>query len=244
MDRRAAQPIIENAESSAMDGEHDRAASRLPSLAEKFQDKRYRDGYVAALTRSVLARQMRNFRGDLSQAEFGAQIGKRQTVISRLESPAYAGWSLRTMLEVARKRGIAVFVRFVDFPTFLKYSDDLSDEALCPQAYDQEAIEAFAKKEEQRARETALPEAIAKNQLLYVSTSVPGPLPLPKPLPLPLAEILQIVGTLPIPNIPATTATALAAAQNANIVDFDLFRRRQKDLNACSATIERNWVNS
>jgi hypothetical protein len=118
-----------------MDGERGPADShRLSSLAEKFHEKHYRDGYVAAHTRGVLARQMRNFRGELTQAEFGAEIDKRQTVVSRLENPAYAGWSLRTMLEVARKRDVAVFVRFVDFPTFLKYSDDLSDAALGPQS--------------------------------------------------------------------------------------------------------------
>jgi hypothetical protein len=86
----------------------------------------------------VLARQMRNFRGDLSQAEFGAQLGKRQTIISRLESPAYGSWTLRTMFEIARKKNLAVFARFVDFPTFLKYTNDLSDDALNPQPYEPE----------------------------------------------------------------------------------------------------------
>jgi hypothetical protein len=129
---------------------------RLPSLAEQFHDKRYRDGYVAAHTRSVLARQMRNFRGENSQAEFGVEIGKRQTVVSRLESPAYGGWSLRTMLEIARKRNVAVFCRFVDFPTFLKYSRDLSADALCPSPYDQSAIDELAREDGRRSEENAL----------------------------------------------------------------------------------------
>ena len=42
------------------------------------------------------------------------------------------------MLEVARKLNVAVFCRFVDFPTFLKLSDDLSDDALCPSSYGRE----------------------------------------------------------------------------------------------------------
>jgi hypothetical protein len=128
-----------------MDGERDLVAShRFLSLAEKFNDKRYRDGYVASHTRGVLARQMRNFRGNLSQAEFAAQIGKQKTVVSRLENPAYSGWSLRTMLEVARKENVAVLVRFVDFPTFLGFTDDMSDESLHPHAYDQPEIDRFA----------------------------------------------------------------------------------------------------
>jgi hypothetical protein len=140
-----------------MDGEHDPVTSRrLSNLSEQFHDKQYRDGYVAAHTRSVLARQMRNFRGDLSQGEFGELIGKRQTVVSRLENPSYGAWQLRTMFDVAKKMGVAVFVRFVDFPTFLKYSGDLSDNALRPQAYNEDAIEELAKEEEHIARESAL----------------------------------------------------------------------------------------
>jgi hypothetical protein len=121
-----------------MEAERDPVPSRKEVLAEKFRDKRYRDSYVATSTRGVLALQMRNFRGDRSQADFGVEIGKRQTVVSRLENSAYGGWSLRTMLEVARKLNVAVFCRFVDFPTFLKLSDDLSDEALFPASYGHE----------------------------------------------------------------------------------------------------------
>jgi hypothetical protein len=128
-----------------MDGERDLVAShRLLSLAEKFHDKRYRDGYVAAHTRGVLARQMRNFRGQLSQADFAAKIGKQKTVVGRLESPAYGGWSLRTMLEIAGQEDVAVLVRFVDFSTFLGFTDDMSDESLHPHAYDQTEIDRVA----------------------------------------------------------------------------------------------------
>lgn len=116
-----------------MDIEQNHATShRLWALAEKFHDKQYRDGYVASHTRRVLAEQMRNFRGDLTQADYAAKIGKQKTVIGRLENPAYSGWSLRTMHEVARKENVAVIARFVDFPTFLSFTDDLSSEALRP----------------------------------------------------------------------------------------------------------------
>jgi hypothetical protein len=128
-----------------MDGERNLVAShRFLSLAEKFHDKRYRDGYVAAHTRGVLARQMHNFRGHLSQADFAAKIGKQKTVVGRLENPAYSGWTLRTMFEIARKQNVAILVRFVDFPTFLGFTDDMSDESLHPHAYDQAEIDRFA----------------------------------------------------------------------------------------------------
>jgi hypothetical protein len=124
-----------------MDGEPAPVSSqRLLTLADNMRDKRYRDSYVATHTRHILARQMRNFRGERSQAEFGELIGKRQTVVSRLENPNYGAWQLRTMLEIAGQLNIAVFARFVDFPTFLKYSNDLSDAALHPKEYDEQAI--------------------------------------------------------------------------------------------------------
>jgi hypothetical protein len=69
-----------------MDERLNPAASRGEnSLAAKFRNKAYRDAYVASHTRRFLARQMRKFRGEKSQAEFGGMIDKRQTVVSRLE---------------------------------------------------------------------------------------------------------------------------------------------------------------
>jgi hypothetical protein len=128
-----------------MSDEHGPANShRLRVLAERFHDKQYRDGYVAAHARGVLARQMRNFRGELSQAEYAAKIGKQKTVVGRLENPAYGGWSVRTMLEIARNENVAVIARFIDFPTFLSFTDDVSDYALHPLSYDEAEVDRFA----------------------------------------------------------------------------------------------------
>jgi hypothetical protein len=120
---------------------------RLQRLAEKMHDKGYRDGYVASHARQVLAKQMREFRGEMSQSEFGEELGKPQTIVSRLENPSYSGWSLRTLIEVARRLNVAVFVRFVNFATFLKYSGDMSVSALHPEPYDQERLDQFVRAE-------------------------------------------------------------------------------------------------
>jgi hypothetical protein len=109
-----------------------------------MHDKKYRDGYVAAHNRQVLAKQMREFRGDKSQTEFAELIDKRQTIVSRLENPNYSGWTLGTLFEMASKLNVAVFVRFVDFPTFLKYSGQQSEAALHPAVYDQQQVDDFA----------------------------------------------------------------------------------------------------
>jgi hypothetical protein len=126
---------------------NDVGSHRLTRLAEKMHDKEYRDGYVAAHTRQVLAKQMREFRGAKPQTEFAELIDKRQTMVSRLENPSYVGWTLSTMLEIASKLNVAVFARFVDFPTFLKYSGEQSEPALHPEAYDQQKVDNFAQAE-------------------------------------------------------------------------------------------------
>jgi hypothetical protein len=83
-------------------------SSRLARLAREFRDKAFRDTYVASHTRRFLARQMRKFRGEMSQSEFGDLIGKQQTIVSRLENPNYSGWTLSTLFEIASKLNIAV----------------------------------------------------------------------------------------------------------------------------------------
>jgi hypothetical protein len=164
---------------------HPADSHSLWRLAEKMRDKEYRDAYVDGHTRQVLARQMREFRGDQSQTEFGEILGKKQTVVSRLEDASYSGWSLRTILEVAAKVNVAVFVRFVDFPTFLKYSQDLSDDALHPRPYNDQAIEALLARESAlnkpqgalRAFLTASYEGQKQGALANAANAQPSPVP-------------------------------------------------------------------
>ncbi len=69
-------------------------------------------------------------------------------MVSRLENPNYTGWTLNTLFEVASKLNVAVFVRFVDFSTFLKYSGEQSEAALHPASYDQDSVDDFARLEQ------------------------------------------------------------------------------------------------
>ncbi len=63
---------------------------RALRLVDKMRDRKaYRDSYVASFTRQFLSRQMREFRGKMSQKEFGEKIDKQQTIVSRLEDPNY-----------------------------------------------------------------------------------------------------------------------------------------------------------
>ena len=81
-----------------------------------------------------VANQIKALRGDQSQAEFGAIVGKTQSVISRLEDP-----------------DLALIVKVVDYPTFLRSITDYSEESLVPSAYSPNQIsgmEEFAPTEE------------------------------------------------------------------------------------------------
>lgn len=117
---------------------------RVLRLTEKFRNKRYRDSYVSANVRRFLAQQFRSLRGDLSQEEFGKILGKPQSVVSRLEDPAYGKFALQTLLEVAASLDRAVIARIVDFPTFLRFTEDMSESAMCPAGYDPNVLDRMA----------------------------------------------------------------------------------------------------
>jgi transcriptional regulator with XRE-family HTH domain len=114
--------------------------SPVSRLAKALSNKRFRHSFMARQLKLFLAEQIRALRGDLTQAQFGVRIGKPQSVVSRLEKQADRQISIQTLIDIAERLDIAVIVRFVDFPTFLRYTEDYSDAALSPASYRQEAI--------------------------------------------------------------------------------------------------------
>jgi hypothetical protein len=117
---------------------------RVMRLTDKFRNKRYRDSYVDANVRRFLAQQIRALRGDLSQEAFGKLLDKPQSVVSRLEDPSYGKFSLQTLLEIAASLDRAVIARIVDFPTFLRFTEDVSEAAISPAGYDEHALDRFS----------------------------------------------------------------------------------------------------
>ena len=122
--------------------------TRLKRLAASFASKGFRHSYMARQLKLFLAEQIRALRGDLTQKQFGDKIGKPQSVVSRIEKQLDKGISIRTLIDIAEKLDIAVIIRFVDFPTFLKYTDDYSDAALVPGPYEEAAINALVRQGE------------------------------------------------------------------------------------------------
>jgi hypothetical protein len=122
-----------------------RRVSRNERLAKKLSKKPYRHAYLGSRIRQFLAHQMRTFRGQRSQAEFGRLIDQSQSVISeRLESPAYGKWNLQTLLDIAAKLDVALIVQFVDWPTFIKFTHEITDDTVRPSVFDERQLNEFS----------------------------------------------------------------------------------------------------
>jgi transcriptional regulator with XRE-family HTH domain len=124
---------------------------RLIKLAKAFHDRGFRHGFINRQLKAFLAQQIRALRGDMRQEDFGKLIGKPQSVVSRLEKQADRQISIQTLIDIAEQLDIAVIIRFVDFPTFLKYTQDYTDEATAPAAFDQAAVDRLAVMESNKA---------------------------------------------------------------------------------------------
>lgn len=125
------------------DGQRHASSHRFARLVPKLAEEAYRNSYVAHQTRQFLARQVRALRGDKSQKAFGTFLDKPQSVVSRLEDPNYGKWTLQTLFDVAASLDRAVIVRIVDFPTFLRFTSNMTDAAACPESYNQEAVDSL-----------------------------------------------------------------------------------------------------
>jgi hypothetical protein len=137
--------------------------SRNERLAKRLRNKAYRDSYLGSRIRQFLAHQMRSFRGERSQAEFGRIIGQSQSVISeRLESPAYGKWNLQTLLDIAAKLDVALIVQFVDWPTFVKFTHEITDETVRPTAFAERQLKEFLEPVAQRLPESSAERALAE----------------------------------------------------------------------------------
>ena len=107
------------------------------SLVQKFQNKRYRDAFVASRVRNWIAYQIRTIRNqrDWSQVKFAKKIGKPQSVISRLEDPSYGKLTVQTLLDLAATFNSALVIKFGDFSSFTRQMADVSTEAMLVDEY-------------------------------------------------------------------------------------------------------------
>ena len=51
--------------------------------------------------------------------------------------PSYGKWNLQTLLDIAAKLDVALIVQFVDYPTFLKFTHEITEETVRPAPFDE-----------------------------------------------------------------------------------------------------------
>ena len=102
------------------------------TLLGKLQNRRYRHSYMSEHVRRGIAYQIRALRDQLgwSQGGFARELGKPQSVVSRLEDPKYGKVTVQTLLEVAGAFDVALQVRFVGYSQFLRDNQDRTSVAM------------------------------------------------------------------------------------------------------------------
>lgn len=137
----------------------------------KFQEKPYRDAYVASHIRNNVAYQLRTIREQRgwTQEELAQKANKTQNTISRLEDPEYGKLTIKTLLEIASALDVALLIKFVPFSQFFGEISNLSPEALSAKSFTEE----FTKPENSQPLEQPNSNVVAGN-FLFVET-VPTP---------------------------------------------------------------------
>ena len=124
--------------------------TRIGGLAKQLHDDGFRNSYLSRQLKAFLAAQIRALRGEKTQTAFGKDLGKPQSVVSRLENERLSGLHVQTLIDIAQKLKIGVIIRFVEFTEFLRYTEDYSDQALAPAPYDQGKVDRLARWSESR----------------------------------------------------------------------------------------------
>jgi len=219
--------------------------TRISRLAKALTAPGRRHAYMATQLKAFLSDQIRTLRGDLTQREFGDKIGKPQSVVSRLEKQLDRHISIHTLIDIAVKLDIAVIIRFVDFITFLRYTEDYSDKALAPFAYDQAAIDALAEEEERRTLGSEIHALVAGNLRAYDQQAFDA-----------FIAQWEFLPTLPdrpdsadvLDESPALSAAVQSApvqsapVQSAEFIDLAVIRQLQESRNVASGTLGSNAV--
>jgi hypothetical protein len=114
-------------------------------LIERLKRPGYRAGYVAEHVRRGIAYQIRALRDQRqwNQGTFSKQLGKPQSVVSRLEDPSYGKVTLQTLLEVAKTFDVALQVRFVPFSEFLLQTRDVTSASMKVDSFSDELKKSF-----------------------------------------------------------------------------------------------------
>jgi len=92
----------------------------MRKLADELKDKVFRHVYAVTRVGQRIAHRIKAIREgqDLTQGAFGERMGKKQSVVTRLEDPDYGKFSLRSLHEAAAALDVVLWVDFISFDEF------------------------------------------------------------------------------------------------------------------------------
>lgn len=110
------------------------------SLRDEFKDREYRRFYAESFANTIIATQNRLLRGKLTQKEFAALVGIKQSRVSAMEDENYSAWSTKTLKRLAAAKDVVFVGRYISFADLLEWSKDMmSEESLTVVPFEQDA---------------------------------------------------------------------------------------------------------
>lgn len=96
------------------------------NLSEKFKSKSFFHKFHLSRLKNEISSKIRDLREkrDFTQKEFAEEANMKQSAVSRLEQPDYAGWNFKTLMRIAEVLDARLIVDFVPREEIIRVYED------------------------------------------------------------------------------------------------------------------------
>jgi DNA-binding XRE family transcriptional regulator len=157
-----------------------------PKFLEKLRRRGYRKAYLRDSVTSWIVYQIQALREqrEWTQGTLAKEAGTSQPAIARAEKPDYGKWNLSTLIDLAAAFDVGLQVRFVDWPTFVRWTDNVGSELYVPSF----SASGFADA-------TAAADTRARKFTVTVQSGSRSPLEISPPITTPSSNIASLPGS-------------------------------------------------